>query len=214
MFATQQPQQFQQQQVIPSFNIYNPNTYSLLIKKKKKRSPFSPEEDLVLKKLVENSKIVNWTEIAARLPGRNSRQCRDRYQHYLDPSVTHGNWTPEEDALILKLYKENGPCWALMSLYLKGRNNNSIKNRYNNHIKNGNITYYDSQNTNDDKLSISIDDQQIESSPKPSETKTIEQITQNSQPSFESNELMLFDDDEIQSDDPFFCDNFFEYFSI
>ena len=69
------------------------------------------------------------------------------------------------------------------------------------------------KNTNDDKLSINIDEQQIESSLKPSETKTIEQITQNSQPSFESNEHIFFDDDEIQGDD-FFCDNFFEYFSI
>lgn len=214
MFATQQTQQFQQQPAMTSINCYNPNALPLLMKKKKKRSPFSPEEDLLLKNLVENSKIINWTEIASCIPGRNSRQCRDRYQHYLDPNVTHGNWTPEEDALIRKLYKENGPCWAVMSHHLKGRNNNSIKNRYNNHLKNGNIPEYQAQNTNDCQFSESIDDNQLELSNTTEEVKPLEQITEDSQPSFEPNDLMLFDDDEMSYDDPFFCDNSFEFFNI
>lgn len=211
MIASPPNQQFQQQPSIPLINYYNPNTFSLFIKKKKKRSPFTPQEDHLLKSLVEKSKNINWTEIAACIPGRNSRQCRDRYQHYLDPNVKHGSWTQEEDALILKLYQENGPCWATMSQLLKGRNNNSIKNRYNNHIKNGNLTYYES--VKDDIFSENCTESRIECSSKSPETKSIVPLPEEGQPIFESNEPMLFEDDEIQGDDPFFCDNFCEFFS-
>lgn len=30
-------------------------------------------------------------------------QCRERWCHHLDPSVNHGNWTQEEDALLCSL---------------------------------------------------------------------------------------------------------------
>lgn len=213
MIASSQNQQFKQKPTIPLISYYNSNTFSLLVKKKKKRSPFSPQEDHLLKNLVEKSKIINWTEIAACIPGRNSRQCRDRYQHYLDPKVKHGSWTQEEDALILKLYQENGPCWATMSQLLVGRNNNSIKNRYNNHIKNGNLTYYDGKTVNDEIYSDCSEESQIESSSKNEKTKSIDLIPKINQPIFESNEPLLFEDDEIQGDDPFNFYNSFEFFN-
>ncbi|MDR1289273.1 MAG: SANT/Myb domain-containing protein [Holosporales bacterium] len=50
-------------------------------KKPNKIGRFTPEEDAAL---LHGKKLgLNWTEIARDLPGRNARQCMDRYNHYL-----------------------------------------------------------------------------------------------------------------------------------
>jgi hypothetical protein len=47
------------------------------------RSRFRPHEDDLLRVLVSQSETLCWAEIASQLPGRNVRQCRDRWNHYL-----------------------------------------------------------------------------------------------------------------------------------
>jgi hypothetical protein len=42
-----------------------------------------PIEDLALRELVLVHGLTAWPMIASRLPGRNARQCRDRWNHYL-----------------------------------------------------------------------------------------------------------------------------------
>ncbi|EAY05685.1 Myb-like DNA-binding domain containing protein [Trichomonas vaginalis G3] len=94
------------------------------------RMRFTPEEDAMIKDLVENKKISPWSEVAKYLPGRTGNQCRDRYNSYLYANTSSKSWTIEEDKMIVEKYKEFGPRWVLISKFIPGRNGNSIKNRW------------------------------------------------------------------------------------
>ena len=105
------------------------------------RKRFSPAEDLLIKNLALNKEL-SWDDIAKRLPGRTGRQCRDRYNNYLNKLVIHKEWTQEEDDIIIQKYKELGPRWAQISNFLEGRSGNNVKNRWYKYIikRENNIT--------------------------------------------------------------------------
>jgi hypothetical protein len=59
-------------------------------KKPRLHDRFTPDEDDCLYQLVDEFGINNWNEIVARMPGRNWRQCRDRWKHYLSVGWQRG----------------------------------------------------------------------------------------------------------------------------
>ena len=75
-----------------------------------------------------------------RLP----KHCREKWLNYLNPDLikfiifsyffhkinNRGQWTVEEDLQILEKVSTKGQKWASLSKTLKGRNENSVKNRY------------------------------------------------------------------------------------
>ena len=92
---------------------------------------FTPEEDSKICELVNKYGARNWELIAREIPGRNSRQCRDRYQNYLIPGFFNGQWTKEEDELLYKKINQMGHQWTKMMKFFPGRTANCIKNRWN-----------------------------------------------------------------------------------
>lgn len=106
--------------------------------KYKPHQKWSKEEDEKLKKLVEEFGVNDWRHLAKKMEGRNSRQCRERYQYYLNPSLIQGQWTREEDELIISLRNNLGPQWMKISKYFEHRTDAMIKNRYNLLIRNSN----------------------------------------------------------------------------
>jgi hypothetical protein len=48
-----------------------------------RRLRFRPDEDLLLANLVARYGVNAWRRVAAGIPGRNYRQCRDRWNHYI-----------------------------------------------------------------------------------------------------------------------------------
>jgi hypothetical protein len=88
-----------------------------------------------LTKLVTESGPRGWTKIAAKLPGRIGKQCRERWHNHLDPSIDRSPFSAEEDAKIIGLVKQFGPKWAKISKELRGRTDNGIKNRWNATLK-------------------------------------------------------------------------------
>ncbi len=40
--------------------------------------------------------------MAAMLPGRIGKQCRERWFNFLDPSIKRTTWTDEEDNILLE----------------------------------------------------------------------------------------------------------------
>lgn len=133
---------------LPFFNFSIINN----VNKRKTRQKFLPFEDELLIRLVGDEDFPNWKEISMSLYGRTPRQCRERYQHYLAPGISKDPWTKDEDELIISLYSKYGPNWALISRHFdKKRTNNSIKNRWNNHLKKNNpeIKHDDTKDTKD-----------------------------------------------------------------
>jgi hypothetical protein len=95
---------------------------------------FSNEEDTKLRNLVEQYGTKNWEEIAAFMPGRTARQCRDRYNNYLLDSLVTTPWTAEEDAIIVERFRRIGPKWVTIARLLNGRSGNHVKNRWHRHL--------------------------------------------------------------------------------
>lgn len=110
----------------------NNNTIKPLIIKK----PFTNAEDETLLSLVKMYGPRKWQKISLLMKklnfDRNGRQCRDRYFHYLDPSINiDQDWSSEEDSLLLDTVEKNGKRWKAMEKMFNGRTEVSLRNRYN-----------------------------------------------------------------------------------
>ncbi|XP_021742109.1 transcription repressor MYB6-like [Chenopodium quinoa] len=66
---------------------------------------------------------------------RCGKSCRLRWINYLRPDLKRGNFTEEEDELIINLHSLLGNKWSLIAAKLPGRTDNEIKNYWNTHIK-------------------------------------------------------------------------------
>ena len=95
------------------------------------KNKFTSDEDQRLKDLVHEYGENSWEEVAEQMPGRNVRQCKDRWTRYLSPSVNKSKWTNEEEKLLIKLVKDLNFKWVQISKHFKGRTDNQIKNKWN-----------------------------------------------------------------------------------
>jgi hypothetical protein len=91
---------------------------------------FTPEEDRQLLDLVANHGYRDWNQVAAFMPNRNARQCRERYNYYLDPSLRETPWTPEEDCLLIAKEAECGMKWHAIAQFFTNRSDIALRNRW------------------------------------------------------------------------------------
>jgi hypothetical protein len=61
---------------------------------------------------------------------RDSRQCKERWTHFLAPEIVKSEWTKEEDLLLEMKVIEHGNKWKTFENYFPGRSGTNIKNRY------------------------------------------------------------------------------------
>lgn len=123
----------------------------------RKRIPFSKSEDALLMKLVKQFGESNWEIVSFFMNGRTVRQCRERWQNSLSPTILKTNWTIEEDQLLLQKYYLYGPHWKLIEPFFYGRTSYSLRNRFHSiKKKNSEKFYYPQENNNNNNKDENI----------------------------------------------------------
>jgi len=97
------------------------------------KGSWSKLEDQIVKEMVQKHGVggVKWSVIAAKLPGRLGKQCRERWFNHLDPALKKEPWTEEEDKMLMDAQARLGNKWCQIAALIPGRSENSVKNRWN-----------------------------------------------------------------------------------
>ena len=106
-------------------NRWNKNLKPGLVK-----GPWSVQEDKLLTEWVNKNGPKKWNQCCEFIHGRSGKQCREHWNNCLNPNLIKGEWTPEEDFLIMYFYQKYNGSWKNIINLFHGRTENSIKNRF------------------------------------------------------------------------------------
>jgi myb proto-oncogene protein len=91
---------------------------------------WAKDEDSKLKDAVQTHGGKNWGAITALVPGRTQRQCRNRWDHALNPSIARGTWTEDEDIKLKDAVQtHDGRNWDAIAALVPGRTNIQCRKR-------------------------------------------------------------------------------------
>jgi hypothetical protein len=101
-----------------------------------RKGKWTADEDDMLIRAAGKYALTRWKAIAALIPGRTKRQCWNRWQHALDPSIVRisgrtGTWlTEEDDKLVSAVEKHNGKNWVEIAALVPGRTKRQCMDRW------------------------------------------------------------------------------------
>jgi hypothetical protein len=99
------------------------------------KGSWTREEDEMILNFVKENGPSDWSKLAARLPGRIGKQCRERWTNHLNPNVDKREWSPTEDEMIIHLRAQYGNSWSKIAKHFDRRSDNALKNRWNSTLK-------------------------------------------------------------------------------
>ncbi|XP_031497165.1 transcription factor MYB3-like [Nymphaea colorata] len=108
---------------------------TLVGKKEVNRGAWTAEEDEKLSRYIKEHGKTKWTLVPVKAGlNRCGRSCRLRWLNYLRPDIKRGNFSDQEEDLIIRLHNLLGNRWSLIAGRLPGRTDNEIKNYWNTHL--------------------------------------------------------------------------------
>uniref|UniRef100_A0A8C2WHP3 snRNA-activating protein complex subunit 4 n=1 Tax=Cyclopterus lumpus TaxID=8103 RepID=A0A8C2WHP3_CYCLU len=109
-------------------------TFQRFVSDSLKRGIWTPDEDVLLRELVDKMRIGNfipYTQMSYFMEGRDPAQLIYRWNQVLDPSLKKGFWTKEEDQLLLHAVSRFGEKdWWKIRFEVPGRTDTSCRDRY------------------------------------------------------------------------------------
>ncbi|CAI5994918.1 unnamed protein product [Closterium sp. NIES-65] len=93
------------------------------------RLTWTDKEDCLLKELIRQHGTNKWALVASKIRTKTNKQCRRRWQAFLNAMGNKGVWTPEEDEKLLEGHRLYGNRWTEIARMVPGRTDNAAKNR-------------------------------------------------------------------------------------
>jgi hypothetical protein len=90
---------------------------------RRKPRPWSPYEDTRLTAAVYRFGVDNWASVANFVGGNRTRaQCSQRWVRGLDPRISKGQWSPDDDERLIQLVRAHGShTWSQISADMGNR---------------------------------------------------------------------------------------------
>ncbi|KAJ4887780.1 Transcription factor MYB28 [Raphanus sativus] len=101
-----------------------------------KKGAWTTEEDKKLISYIHEHGEGGWRDIPQKAGlKRCGKSCRLRWTNYLKPEIKRGEFSSEEEQIIIMLHAARGNKWSVIARHLPRRTDNEIKNYWNTHLK-------------------------------------------------------------------------------
>eukprot|EP00904_Undaria_pinnatifida_P001339 jgi/Undpi1/11205/HiC_scaffold_30.g13503.m1 len=110
--------------------------WKMVLKPALLKGVWSTEEDAVIYDCVARG-VSDWSEVAALLPKRKPKHCRERWNAHLDPTLeTEGGgagreWSAAEEARLVSGVEAHGTNWGLVARLVPGRSESMVQQHWN-----------------------------------------------------------------------------------
>ncbi|OHT11542.1 Myb-like DNA-binding domain containing protein [Tritrichomonas foetus] len=99
-----------------------------------KNQKWTEYDDETLSTIAKNGDV-NWNRLTSIFPDKTPQQIMERWKKVLDPSITKGSWTGEEDAKIINYVQRYGTkSWTKLASLLPGRVGKQCRERWMHHL--------------------------------------------------------------------------------
>ncbi|KAG0305885.1 hypothetical protein BGZ98_003362 [Dissophora globulifera] len=88
---------------------------------KLKKGTWTTAEEEILLEAVRDLSSENWHAVAMKVPGRNAKQCMQKWQTDLDPQINRQPWTADEDEKLVEAYHTFGNSWQQIAKMVETR---------------------------------------------------------------------------------------------